>query len=404
LINSERKTLIVRDKPRVFLSIRHYYPDGGGAEVLAHRLAVALKQWGLPVTVLTGRYGGGPRTEIVDGIKVQRHFIGTYVPVFHELCYLMSLAWELVARRHEYDIVHVFQTHLSAYVGSLIAMRLGKKLVTTSHGAGAGGDMAVWKAFSGGRKLLKTVCTNVDAATCVSRGVMDELRSAGFEEKNIWYIPNGVPLSPSFANHRQNLRELLGLPSKAFVAVFVGRLSVEKAPGFLLSTWPAIQKKRPDSILLFVGDGPERVVLEERVRQKGLEGSVQFSGRVDNVNDFLGAADVYVLPSTTEGMSLALLEAMAGGLAVVATRVGGTVDVIKDGENGLLFDVGDREGFVQCLAKLMDLKELRGELGKKARKTVEQYFNLNDMANTYLRLYGSLVGERPDNGISIERR
>jgi glycosyltransferase involved in cell wall biosynthesis len=90
-------------------------------------------------------------------------------------------------------------------------------------------------------------------------------------------------------------------------------------------------------------------------------------------------------------MSLALLEAMAMGLPVVASRVSGTVDVIQDGENGLLFDQGDKEGLVRCLSSLIDSKRLREELGEKARKTVEKHFSLDKTVDSYLALYESLM-------------
>jgi glycosyltransferase involved in cell wall biosynthesis len=327
----------------------------------------------------------------MNGVPVRRHFIGAYIPVLHEICYLASFACQLIVRRVEYDIVHVFQTHLSAFVASVIGKRLGKKVITTSHGARESGDMAVWARLPMGKRLLATVRSRADAATAVSRDVMDELRQAGFHPERIQYIPNGVSVKSTGEGDKPACRSKLGLPQKAFVAVFVGRLTAEKAPGFLLSAWPTIRKKRPDSILLFLGEGPERTVLEERARLKGLQGAVRFSGRVDNVNDYLGAVDAFMLPSVTEGMSLALLEAMAAGLPVVATRVSGTVDVIQDGENGLLFDPGDKEGLVRCLDALMRSGKLRRELGEKARETVKHHFSLENTVESYLSLYQSIM-------------
>jgi len=349
--------------PRVILAIRHFYPYGGGAEVLARRLAVRLVQRGLPLTVLTGRYGTRPRVERIDGVLVRRHFIGLYVPVFHELCYLTSLAWELVSRRHEYDIVHVFQTHLSAYVAVVIAKRLGKKVVTTNHCSGKYGDMAVWSSLPGGKRLLRTVCANVDATTGVSKDVIAELHEAGFGPECTWYLPNGVPIPSAIPGDRSELRDTLGLRSQAFTSVFVGRLAAQKATELLVDAWKAVLRKHPSSQLVFVGDGQQRAMLEARTRQAGLTGSVVFTGRVENVEDYLRAADIFVLPSTTEGMSIALLEAMAVGLPVVASRVSGTVDVIKHGENGILIEPGDRGALTDCIISLIESPNRQAELG-----------------------------------------
>jgi glycosyltransferase involved in cell wall biosynthesis len=377
--------------PGVILSIKHYYPDGGGAEVLAHRLAVELVKRGLPLEVLTGRYGRRQSMETMDGVPVRRHFIGAYVPVLHEICYLASFAWQLIVRRHQYDIVHVFQTQLSAFVVSIIGRWLGKRVVTTNHGAREFGDMAVWEDLPMGKRMLATVCDGADVATAVSSEVIAELVEAGFDRKKVVYIPNGVPLTASKGRDRTSCRRDLGLPPVGFVAVFVGRLAPEKAPEVLLDAWESILREPSSQKLLFVGDGQKRSDLENRIKTRRLGDSVLLSGRVDNVEDYLMAADVFVLPSVTEGMSLALLEAMGAGLPVVASRVSGTVDVIKDGENGLLFDSGDRHGLARCLNALMGSPRLRARLGRQARETVEKEFSFESMADRYYELYRSLL-------------
>jgi glycosyltransferase involved in cell wall biosynthesis len=395
----------IKRLPRVILSIRHYFPDGGGAEVLARRLAVGLIQRGVPLTVLTGRYGGRPSFEIMDGVPVRRRFIGVYAPVLHEICYLTSFAWELIARRHEYDIVHVFQTHLSAFVAVTIAKRFGKRVVTTAHGAGQGGDMALWRGLLGGKGLLKKVRANVDAATSVSRQVTDELYKAGFAPERTWYIPNGVPIPQSSDRQdRVALRKCLGLPRNAFVGVFVGRLSREKAPGLLLHAWEDILKRYPESRLVFLGEGRQQADLKLYAKRACIEAKIVFAGRVVNVDDYLNASDVFILPSKTEGMSIALLEAMAVGLPVVASRVSGTVDVVEHGENGLLFQSGDREGLIRCLSVLSESTALRADFGKRGRKTVEQRFGLNAMVERYAELYNSVLRgtPKPLNGLNAE--
>jgi glycosyltransferase involved in cell wall biosynthesis len=391
LVNGSPAISSMDNLPRVILAIRHYYPDGGGAEVLARRLAVRLVQRGLSLTVLTGRYGGRPRAERIDGVPVHRHFIGLYLPVLHELCYLTSLAWELVARRNEYDIAHVFQTQLSAYVTAVICKRLGKKTVVTSHGAGATGDMAVWSSVPAGMRLLRYVCISVDAATGVSKDVMAELHEAGFDPKRTWYVPNGVAVPSLVRSDQSALRRILGLRSKAFIAVFVGRVTSKKVPEFLLDVWTAVLRRYPSCQLVIVGEGEQRAMLEARTRQAGLAGSVVFTGRVENVEDYLRAADIFVLPSSSEGMSIALLEAMAVGLPVVASRVSGTVDVIKHGENGLLFEAGSRTGLTDCIISLIESPNRQTELGSRARTTVEKHFSIDTTVDRYVELYRTVL-------------
>lgn len=382
--------------PRVLLSIRHFYPDGGGAEVAALRLAKGLVRRGLSLAVLTGRYGKRPRTENMDGVMIHRHFIGVYVPVLHELCYLASLALKLILRRHEYDIVHLFQTQLSAFVTLLVTKPMGKKVIISSRGAGKSGDMAVWSSLPGGRQLLRFIVSHADAAVGVSRDVVAELHKAGFDPDRTWYLPNGVPVPSLDENERSAHRLRLGFALNDFVAVFVGRLSSEKAPELLLSAWPSVVKRFPSVRLVFVGDGRMRRCLETMVKKHALCDGVMFAGKVDNVPDYLNLADVFILPSISEGMSVALLEAMAARLPVIASRVSGTVDIIRHGENGLLFESGDREGLAQCLHVLIARPECRGQLGREARRTVEEQFNLDAAVERYLELYkflGSATGK-----------
>lgn len=379
--------------PRVILSIRHFYPDGGGAEVSALNLAQGLVRRGLALTVLTGRYGGRPRLENVEGLVIRRHFIGAYVPVLHELCYLASLALELIIRRHEYDIVHVFQTQLSACVSLMVAKCMGKRVITSGRGAGKSGDMAVWSSIPVGRRLLRYVAGHVDAAVGVSRDVVTEFLQAGFDPVRTAYFPNGIPLPPLVQDDRSRLREKLGLPPEDFIAAFVGRLSHEKNPELLLSAWSRVAARHPAGKLLFVGEGEMRRALEASARAAGLWGSVVFTGRVENVGDYLNAVDAFVLPSLTEGMSVALLEAMAARLPVVASRVSGTVDIIRDGVNGLLFESGDEQELVKCILSLRESPERRGDLGRRARQTVEESFSLDAAVDRYIGLYKSLMAD-----------
>lgn len=378
--------------PRVVLSIRHYVPDGGGAEVLAHRLAVELVKRGLPLEVLTGRYDRRRGTETLDGVPVRRHFIGAYVPVLHEICYLVSLAWQLVVRRKEYDIIHVFQTQLSAFLAAVVAKRMGKRVITTCHSAAPNtGDMAVWSYLPGGKQLLKYVSYKVDVATAVSNDITARLHQIGFSPERTWCIPNGVLVHSWADEDRPSLRARLGLNPESLVAVFVGRLAEPKKPELLLDAWTFVRQKYSNSQLVLVGDGEKKVMLEAKAMQMGLERAVVFAGQVRNVDEYLRTADIFVLPTTSEGMPLALLEAMAVGLPVIGSGVGGVVDVIKHGENGLLFEPHDITGLVNSLIFLMESPERRSEFGKKAVKTIRERFSLNVAVDRYMMLYKSLL-------------
>lgn len=358
---------------------------------MAHRLAANLVKQGVRLRVLTGRYGGRPPMETVDDVPVRRHFIGVYLPVFHELCYLASFAWELIVRRHEYDVAHVFQTQLSAFVAVLIAKGLGKRVITTCHSLGAsGGDMTAWSVLPTGKHLLRYVCSHIDAATGVSQEIVAKLQEIGFPSNRTWYAPNGVPILASTEIARVEVCSRLGLDPESLLVVFVGRLAAPKMPEWLLDAWIAVQHKYPKTQLVFVGEGEKRGMLEARAREAGLEHAIVFTGQVKNVDDYLRSTDIFVFPSRSEGMPLSLLEAMAAGLPVIGSKVGGLADVIRHEENGFLVEPGDQGGLVSCLSLLMGSEERRSELGNKARHTVNQHFSLDAVADRYVALYKSL--------------
>jgi glycosyltransferase involved in cell wall biosynthesis len=329
--------------------------------------------------------------ERLEGVPVHRHFIGAYIPVLHEVCYLVSFVRELILRQREFDVVHVFQTQLSAFAAVLAAKRLGKRVVTTCHSLDSTkGDLTAWRFGLIARNMLKHVAVHLDGATGVSREIVTGLHRIGFPPELTWYIPNGVPIQPASLNTQKKAQPLPGIDGGSLLVLFVGRLAAPKLPESLLDAWLAVQCKFPNARLAFVGDGENRAELEASAERAGLKNTVLFVGRISHVNNYLRRADIFVLPSAREGMPLALLEAMAAGLPVIGSKTGGIADVIRHGENGLLVEPGDQEGLVSCLSLLMGSEERRSELGKKARHTVNQHFSLDAVADRYISLYKSL--------------
>jgi glycosyltransferase involved in cell wall biosynthesis len=219
---------------------------------------------------------------------------------------------------------------------------------------------------------------------------MSALHKAGFPASISRYAPNGVPLPSPDTIDRAHLRARLGLNPASFVAVSVGRLTAPKTPETLLDAWAELHTRFPSSQLLFVGDGEKRPLLEAKTRQGGLQGSVVFTGQVRDVDDYLKSADIFVLPSASEGMPLALLEAMAAGLPVIVSRVGGIIDIIRNEDNGLVFEPGDTKGLVRCLSMLMESPERRRELGRRAWSLVKTNFSLEKFVDAYIDLYRSV--------------
>lgn len=146
--------------------------------------------------------------------------------------------------------------------------------------------------------------------------------------------------------------------------------------------------------LVMVGDGPLRPTLEARARDLGLNGAVRFLGAVPRAASFLPHFDVFVLSSVWEGMSNSLLEAMAAGRPVVATRVGGNPEVVVDGETGLLVPPRDPRALADAVLRLLGDPALAGRLGEAARRRVESQFTLEQMVSRMQELYDQLLARK----------
>jgi glycosyltransferase involved in cell wall biosynthesis len=172
----------------------------------------------------------------------------------------------------------------------------------------------------------------------------------------------------------------------------VGRLSPEKGIHVLLQAVKILVERGSRLQLTIVGGGPEEGRLKEFALRCGLGSSTVFHGETDEVDKILVATDAFILPSLSEGLSSALLEAMACGLPVVATAVGGTRDILTDHENGLLVPPGDADKMAGAIGEIIHTPELATQLGRKARETVEREFSLEAVISRYTEVYEKLLG------------
>ena len=142
-----------------------------------------------------------------------------------------------------------------------------------------------------------------------------------------------------------------------------------------------------------MGEGPyeEKNKLTALRDELGLSGLVRFAGKVSNVKEYYDISDIFVLPSISEGLSNALLEAMSSGMAVVASNVGGNKEIIEDKKNGLLFEVGDKQDLAEKLSVLCNDKSLREELGMNARNKILKDYSIDIVTEKYIRLYNEIT-------------
>jgi sugar transferase (PEP-CTERM/EpsH1 system associated) len=223
--------------------------------------------------------------------------------------------------------------------------------------------------------------------------VSQELRE--FHSRQAWMRPNQISViyngvdtkrfSPSAAS-RQLVRQEFGFPSERLVIGAVGRLVPIKDYSTLLKATARLRQRGINLHLLLVGEGPERKSLQAQ-ESALLRGRITFVGASDRIPELLNAMDIFVLPSFREGMSNTLLEAMACGLPILATRVGGNPEVVDDGSSGWLFSPGDVEDLAKRLEALAAKPEIRRALGDAARMRARTVFGLDGMIERYRSLY-----------------
>ena len=191
------------------------------------------------------------------------------------------------------------------------------------------------------------------------------------------------------------IRRHLGIPADGFVVGFVGRMVPLKDTMTLLRAVETLAPSSPQLHVLLVGSGPELARLQAYVLCSPLlNGRVTFPGSSDAVPDLLNAMDVFVLPSLVEGMSNTVLEALATGLPVVATRVGGNPEIVEDSVCGYLFPPGDASQLSARLATLLQNRQLRARFGRAARERAVKHFSLSSMLGRYYDLYVGMAEQQ----------
>ena len=300
--------------------------------------------------------------------------------------YLLPFRLAGLIRRVAPDIVHT--RNWGAMDGVLAARLAGvKRVVHGEHGREATDPNG---ANSRRRWIRRLLSPAVNHFIAVSADLANWLvEDVGVPGRKVTHIINGVDavkfgprgeVSPS--------REELGLPVDPCLMGIVGRLDPVKDHATLFK---AFSRLGENAHLVVVGDGPMRNELIGLANELGLTGRVSFLGNRNDVPDILPALDVFVLPSIAEGISNTILEAMACGLPVVASRVGGNPELVKDGETGFLFCAGDVQALAGRLNQYLQHSDLRGEHGKAARARIEREFSLAAMVDKYDRLYRSIL-------------
>ena len=262
------------------------------------------------------------------------------------MCVGSFLTVRKLHRQTPFDVINSMWLYPDSVAAGWIAKLLGIPMVPTALGC----DVNRMLKESGKRNQILSMLGRSTSITAVSDALRDGMISNGVPETRIAIIPNGVNGKLFHIRDRQAVRPALGLPADKKVIVYVGRLSEEKGLPTLIEAARLLQKQRKDFLLCLVGDGPLMADLRARVDATDLAGSVRFLGQQSHaaIADWMGACDVFCLPSLREGCPNVVIEALSSGRPVVASRVGGIPDMVG-AATGILPEAQDVEGFVNAL-------------------------------------------------------
>jgi glycosyltransferase involved in cell wall biosynthesis len=355
----------------------------GGAEVLSARLARRLRDRYSFVFACLDELGTLGEELRSEGFAV--HVLGRR-PGLDWRCAYRLAAW---LRRERVDVIHAHQ--YTPFFYSLMARLLCRRpaVLFTEHGRHFP-DYPRRKRMLANRVLLRRRDRVVAVGEAVRRAL---IANEGIPAGRVEVVYNGVNLAPFLvaAGDRATLRQEIGVGRDDLMIVQVARLDYLKDHATAVRTLGHIVRQRPDTRLVLVGEGPESDKINELVSRSGLDAHVCRLGLRKDVARLLAAADVFLLTSISEGIPLTLIEAMAAGLPVVATRVGGVEEVVEDGATGLLAPSGDDMGLAGHVLRLAEDTALAALMGERGRMRAVGLFSEDRMHVGYSEVYEQLV-------------
>lgn len=283
-------------------------------------------------------------------------------------------------RRESFDIIEAFTPH-SNLLGLPLAWLAGIPVRVASH-HGIIENIPRWMERLHGWMVNSWIVTSLVAVS--SRVYQHATQNEGVREANVEMIPNGVKI-PKEPFDPQAVRQELGV--EKFLILSVGRITGQKGHAYLLAAIPDVLSAHPKAVFAIVGDGPLLPDLKRQADDLGIASAVRFLGRREDVYRLLSAADVFVLPSISEGMPMALLEALGMGAAVIATNLEGIADVVRDGEHGLLVSPAAVKSLSASLRRVLDDAGMRGRLSSNGRQLVLERYTVDRMCEAYERLF-----------------
>jgi glycosyltransferase involved in cell wall biosynthesis len=374
----------------------------GGPALHVAYLTAGLQERGYDTTLAAGSLARGEDSMafVADelGVEVVRiDELGREISPLRDFVATIRLA--RLIRRERPQILHT-HTAKAGTVGRVAALLAGSRrppiVVHTFHGHVLRGYFGPLRSLFF-RLLERRLASISTALVAVSPQVRDDLVALGVAPRDRFVVIRlGIELDERVApeqNGRLESRRYLGIPADRFAVGWIGRMTAVKRTDDVLVAFRRLRDSGVDACLCMVGDGPDRPQLERRAHELGVMRDTLFLGYQEDVAPYYAAFDTLVLPSGNEGTPVSAIEALAAGRPVVATRVGGVPDVVRDGEDGFLVEAGATDDLADRLERLARDPALRERMGEQGRARVFPRYAVDRLVDDVDRLYRALLSE-----------
>ncbi|MDM5338733.1 N-acetyl-alpha-D-glucosaminyl L-malate synthase BshA [Fictibacillus enclensis] len=364
------------------------YPTVGGSGVVATELGKLLAEKGHEIHFITSalpfRLGKVYANIFYHEVEVNNYSVFKYPP------YDLALASKMaeVAKREKLDIIHAHYAIPHAVCAFLAKQMAGEqlKIVTTLHGT----DITVLGYDPSLKEMIKFGIEKSDAVTAVSNSLkIDTYRLLGVENE-IYPIYNFVDEREYFKQDASHLKKGYGIKPEEKVIIHISNFRTVKRVPDVIKAFHKIVSEIPAKLLL-IGNGPEFTVACKLVQELNIEEHVLFLGKQENVAELFSISDLKLLLSEKESFGLVLLEAMACGVPVVGTNIGGIPEVILDGETGYICELGDIDGIARASLSILTDESKKQRFSYQAMQHVRDHFHSSKIVEDYEQLYYSVL-------------
>jgi D-inositol-3-phosphate glycosyltransferase len=379
--------------PRICLVTHFFPPHMGGIEKVSYEQSKRLTESGNQIDVLTSKIKGRNKYP-AKGVRIF-HFSAVNIAERIGVPYpIPSIqAYRTFARViKKCDLVHAHgHVYMSSYLAGKVAKKYKKPFILTQHNT--------FIDYRSGLNLLehlndltigKAVLKDADRIVVVSNKTMEYVHKLGADKSKTSVIYNGVDIDYFHPANKEKSRKKLDLPKNRKMILSVRRLVYKNGLDTLIESVPYVARDHPDVLFVIAGKGPSKKLIEDRIRESRMGDNIKLTGFVPDelLPVYYNAADYFVLPSASgEGLPLVLLEAMACGLPVISTTVGGTPEIIEHMKNGVLVPPKNPEAMAVTMSELLSKEGMGQAIGEEARKIVESRFtweeNLRQLKTVY---------------------